>query len=242
MNRMISLERRRTTGVAGVLAALTLLAGCSKVPTETTTNTEMHSKEATSGTGAGRSDVGQPERTKNEFKKLEFDRAAVPKGYPYQGKILDGAKWVDANGENTLIVSQDNLQEDQLTRQNIFGYLYVTKDGDTKLLWKIHDWAENECDLGEGLVSKIDVQDLDGDGVAENAFVYNVLGGCDVSPLDFKLIMHSGERKFAIRGDNRVNLAGKVIGGRKNFDPSFSSAPSVFRDYASNFWDRNVKP
>lgn len=181
-----------------------------------------------------------------KFEKLKFDRNAVPKSMAHEGEIRDGAKWLDRNGENTLFVTTSVAARGG-SEMKIFGYLYVVKDGRTKLLWKIADAAVNDCDEGEGLVSPIDARDIDDDGVAENLFVYNVVGTCDVSPKPYKLMMHSGETKYAIRGVNRVLINDPAFSdaerkGKKDFDPAFNGAPQSYRQAASAFWDKYVKP
>lgn len=177
------------------------------------------------------------------LKMLDFSSTSIQPGMPYDGRIVKGASWVDANGENVLIVSERKTRRSEdITYHEIFGYLYVTDGGDTRLLWKIQDNSENYCDEGKGLTSPIDVRDLDGDGVAETMFVYNVAGACDVSPIPYKLMMHSGETKLAIRGTNSVDIPDYRQKGEKNFDPAFDSAPREFRSAASSFWDRYVAP
>jgi hypothetical protein len=181
-----------------------------------------------------------------KFEKLKFDKNAVPKSMAHEGEIRDGAKWLDRNGENTLFVTTSVAARGG-SEIKIFGYLYAVKDGQTKLLWKITDGAVNDCDEGEGLVSPIDVRDIDDDGVAENLFVYNVVGTCDVSPKPYKLMMHSGEKKYAIRGVNRVLINDPAFSdaerkGKKDFDPAFNGAPQSYKQAASAFWDKYVKP
>lgn len=181
-----------------------------------------------------------------KFEKLKFDKNAVPKSMAHEGEIRDGAKWIDRNGENTLFVTT-SIAARGGNEMKIFGYLYAVQDGRTKLLWKIADAAVNDCDEGEGLVSPIDVRDIDGDGVAENLFVYNVVGTCDVSPKPYKLMMHSGETKYAVRGVNRVLINDPAFSdaerkGKKEFDPAFNGAPQSYKQAASAFWDKYVKP
>ncbi|MBK8811838.1 MAG: hypothetical protein IPN69_14075 [Acidobacteria bacterium] len=183
------------------------------------------------------------ESTPAKYKKLDFSSGSVPGDFAYEGRITDGARWIDSNGENTLLVTERKQvrgQDDSI--HFIYGYLYAVKDGSTRLLWKIQDNAENYCDNGKGLTSPIDVRDIDGDGVAENMFVYNIAGGCDVSPIPYKLMMHSGEKKLAVRGTNSVEVPDYRERGEKNFDDAFNSAPREFRSAASDFWDRYVAP
>ncbi len=177
-----------------------------------------------------------------EFEKLEFSAKKLPAAIKYDGRVTGGARWRDALGENTLVVSEKTERGADFSVQKIFGYLYVEKDGETRLVWKIQDSAENPCDAGKGLASPVEVRDIDGDRVAENMFVYNIAGGCDVSPIAYKLMMHSGERKLAVRGANAVEISGYNQKSEKNFDAAFDAAPKDFRRAASEFWDRHVKP
>ncbi len=174
-----------------------------------------------------------------------FNLTAIPARYTYAGQPVGGARWLDANGDNVLIVSMQFTQTDDLSRQEIFAYQYLTSGDSTRRLWMIHDQAENFCDKGDGLVSDIMIQDLNNDGVAENAFVYNVQGACDVSPRTYKLMLHSGTAKYAVRGNNTVLASSepgtRPDGGEKIFDPAFDGAPSEFRMFAAAFWDQNVK-
>jgi hypothetical protein len=199
----------------------------------------------TASAGAGESHSADPTMTAPaedvQFKSLEFKRETLPKEFIYQGALLNGARWVDRNGDNTLIVSQKQTKGEEGSKQEIFGYDYVTVDGRTKLLWKIQDAADNWCDEGDGLVSDIVVLDLDGDEIAENAFIYNIEGSCDVSPRTFKLMLHSGEKKLAVRGTNKVNPGGGTVGGEKKYDPAFDAAPKEFKQYAGEMWAKYVR-
>ena len=129
--------------------------------------------------------------------------------------------------------------------QEIFGYHYTITPDTTRTLWTIRDFANNWCDEGAGLVSSVVVRDLNGDGIAENAFVYNVQGSCDVSPIPYKLMLHSNERKYAVRGNNKVMAdmepGAEANGGEKNFDAAFDTAPPEFRALADSLWNATVK-
>jgi hypothetical protein len=85
------------------------------------------------------------------------------------------------------------------------------------------------------------VEDIDADGIAENAFVYNIEGRCDVSPASHKLMLHSGGSKYAVRGTTRVFTGSDSVGGERNFDPAFDAAPEGFRRFASEIWSRYVR-
>ncbi len=213
--------------------------GSSASPEESRTGRSAEAEGTKDGPVSG----ATAESTPIAFKTLDFSASAVTRDLAYEGRITDGAKWADANGENTLLVTERKQvrgQDDSV--HFIYGYLYAERDGSTRLLWKIQDSAENYCDNGKGLTSPIDVRDIDGDGVAENMFVYNIAGGCDVSPIPYKLLMHSGEKKLAIRGTNSVEVPDYRERGAKNFDAAFNSSPPEFRKAAADFWDRYVAP
>ncbi len=179
---------------------------------------------------------------KTAIRVVPFQEKDVPARALTEGELISGAHWFDRNGENFLLVSQSKADQGDLTKQYLYADLFVVQKGKLDLLWQTKDWAENHCDAGAGLVSPIDVRDLDGDGVAENMFVYNVEGSCDVSPRVHKLMFHSGDKKLAIRGSNTVNLPEGATKGEKKFDDTFKQAPAAFRTAASDFWDKYVKP
>ena len=166
-----------------------------------------------------------------------FNSSDVPRGCEYDGDLIDGQRFSDANGEHVILVSQKITEEsydgDSVAVYNIYGYCYRIGNGSPQLLWSIKDNAEFWCDPGLGLVSDIFVDDLDNDGTSENAFVYNHVGRCDASAIEYKLIMHSGATKYAIRG--RSNVPGSDTGSAKNVD--FGNAPKLYREWAEGIWE-----
>ena len=234
------------TGRIIVIALSTALLGGCLIGGPGNSSGDPTSSGGSAGS-ANASNAGTPEPKKTaepakQVSKLEFDAAALPKELNFEGKIKSGARWSDSNGENILIVTEKTDRGADISTQRIWGYHYVVQDGGTKLLWKIQDYAENYCDAGKGLTSPVEVRDIDGDGVAESMFVYNIAGGCDVSPIPYKLMMHSGETKLAVRGANAVEIPGYKTRSEKNFDEAFERAPKEFRTAASEFWDKHVKP
>lgn len=179
------------------------------------------------------------------FKRLTANFSLLAADALYEGELIDGAKWIDNNGDNVLIVSGKAIRRgnSDVSTQQIFGYHYATKNGRTNLLWKIQDAAENKCGGGKILASPVYVQDINDDGVAETMFVYNAAGNCDrAAPAVYKLMLHSGAQKFAIRGTNAIKNGNAITGGEKIFDPAFDRAPAEFKSAASEFWDKYVKP
>jgi hypothetical protein len=215
-----------------ILLSVILICGCGKegkVPQSAAVETKQEKPAA-----------AVIEKKSEGVQMLGFDSAAFRKD-EYSGDVIGGAHWNDRAGENFLVVSQKFSRTEDNTLQQIYGYLYRMVDGRRTLLWKIEDRAENWCDPGTGLASEVVVKDLDGDGIAENAFVYNVAGACDVSPVPYKLMLHSGATKYAIRGESTVTFTDTALGGTKEFDPAFKTAPAGFREFASELWDKAVR-
>jgi hypothetical protein len=167
----------------------TLLVGCNDKAQEHSATDTLHGASAAaapvSATDSQSSSAPAP-----GVAMLPFDTVAA-RALDHVGDIIGGAHWSDRNGENMLIVSRrytPSKGDGDGQIEELRGYHYVISADSTRLLWKIQDEADNWCDLGYGLVSPVEVRDLDGDGVAENAFVYNVWGSCDVSPIPYKPI------------------------------------------------------
>ena len=85
------------------------------------------------------------------------------------------------------------------------------------------------------------VTDLNKDGNAEIWVMYKTVCHGDVSPSDMKIIMYENDKKYAVRGTNKVKYTAKdYIGGEYTFDEAFKKAPKVFRDYATKLWKKNI--
>ncbi len=186
-----------------------------------------------------------PLQKTKEVTLLTFKKNGLPDECKYEGDIIEQAQWTDANGDNILIITQTkvrNLKED-VRDQYLYAYNYVKKDTDYKLLWSINDHVESYCDVeAEYLPNTLEVLDIDRDGIAETAFIYKLDDRCDVSPLDMKLMMHSGDKKLVIRGTTKVHPGGgESYGGKKTFDAAFDSSPVILKDFASRKWDEFMK-
>lgn len=214
------------------LLLFALLIGCKTSPEEL---------PITKPKAETKTEVTKPQETLVAVEVLPFDEAKA-KEYAFKGTLKTGAMWKDRNGNNILILSQTQKDAENGKFEEILGYHYTSKAGKDSLLWQTKDWAENPCDEAPGVQGDVVVKDLNNDGIAENAFVYGISGNCDVSPREFKLIMHSGATKYAIRGNTRVALPPDAFGGDKKFDAAFNTAPPSFKAFASELWDKTIKP
>lgn len=214
---------------------------------QTDSQVQEHKTVTEKQQGGATDETSKPVTKDDKVKILNFDRNSIPKDCEYKGNIIDGARWTDKNGENILIVSNTPVKplkkESEEREQRMYAYNYIS-DGSNgyKLLWKIEDFSDSYCDVdAKTIPGTIEILDIDGDGIAESLFIYELEGRCDVSPLDIKLMMHSGSTKLVIRGTTIVHPgAGETYGGTKNFDAAFNSSPKEFKTYASKKWDNFI--
>ena len=209
----------------------------------------MEHKSSSEKQQSGSSDEkSEPKSKDNDFKILNFNKNSIPSDCEFKGRIIDGARWIDKNGENILMVTntpvKDINKQSEEREQRLYAYNYIsTQNGGYALLWKIEDFSDSYCDVAaETFPGTMEVLDIDGDGIAESAFIYKLEGRCDVSPLDIKLMMHSGSTKLVIRGNTIVHPGpGETYGGTKNFDPAFNTVSKDLKTFASRKWDDFVK-
>lgn len=184
----------------------------------------------------GEEDAGQ---VSNISFNPELDRIKTP----WRGDMINSAVWDDKNGRNTLIIS--GLEADvESERAELFAYLYVEKSGQTEKLWQINDFVTGQCDRDiYPIPGSLEIMDLNEDGVAENLFMYILADNCDATPVNTKLMMHSGEEKLVIRGLTKVFLlpTPEVTAEAKIFDPAFDQTRPIFKAYASKKWDDYVE-
>lgn len=238
-----------------LLPILLILSGCSKhedktAGSENTKDSIPQTIQNNDNKPGSSAKTNEKKNDKNDHDtgtvvKLKFDRNDIPSECKYKGRIVDGARWKDRNGDNILIITQTEVKRvnQDVRNQYLYSYLYTSGDSKWSQLWSITDYVESYCDVeAKYMPGTLEITDLDNDGVAENTFIYKLDGRCDVSPVPIKLMMHSGDKKLVIRGDSRVDIGnGEKVGGKKTFDDAFDSVPKAFKDYASDKWDSFMK-
>ena len=56
-----------------------------------------------------------------------------------------------------------------------------------------------------------------------------------------KIIMYHGQQKYAIRGQNKVQISeNEFYGGDYQFDKGFANGPKEFLEFAKKLWDKNI--
>lgn len=203
---------------------------------------------------------------KNEKDKLE--EKDVKGIYEYSGHFIGGITWLDNNGENILIISKSDKFlgeiainarknhefeivngdtsfygiESEAFDQEIFAYNYVKQNDNLSLLWKMYDF-EKDCVMNliiQYLENPPLLTDLDNDNIMESWIIYKKTCTSDVSPLDLKIIMHEGNKKYALRGKNIVETGvDSYAGGEKEFDSNFKNGDQRFIGFAENIWEEH---
>jgi len=177
----------------------------------------------------------------------------LPTGIDFEGNLVAARRWEDGQGTNYLLLTRTpDIREPGLSEwggtmysARLYGYHYRQQDGGFELLRRITDFVM-KCDADltvAHIPASIAITDLDGDGLSEVTFLYEMNCTSDVSPLTLKLMMLEDGEKYAIRGTSIVGIGGgRQIGGEKRLGEEFASAPGALRDFASTHWDRFVEP
>lgn len=176
--------------------------------------------------------------------------------YHFRGNFLNAVEWNDSEGKNLVILSQtdvvksksaENADENDIAAENkdkeIYAIHYLTAGDSVRMLWKLIDF-ERECafDLtADYLTTSPVITDLDHDNICEVWIIYWLGCRSDVSPNDMKLILHIGSKKYAIRGERKIQFGignDQTEGGSYKMDDSFKKLPKIISDYAITFWGK----
>ncbi len=226
-----------------------LFFACSK-------ETKFSGSETTHSSVSGINGSGQDSNLKNlksltdsvgktnevNFGNIDYRISEVPPGLKYIGKVVAMAKWKDKSGNNLLFISVTDVKSEGVVKDNkLFAYHYILHVQKNKQLWKIYDLI-NDCPADvtlDYIEGSLIVTDLNKNGIGENSFLYKMSCKGDVSADELKLIMHEGERKYAIRGTMNLVMNGQDLEkGNSKIDASFDKAPAGFREFAKDRWNK----
>ena len=137
--------------------------------------------------------------------------AELPKEISYTGEFLSCTVWADKLGENYLITSQSPVHKEVLpestpiSSKELYARHYI-KDGEHySILWQLYDFLKDGyCGMfSVDYLCEPYVNDFDHDGICETWLIYQLGCRSDFSGpnLTMKIIMHSGNKKYAIRGE-----------------------------------------
>ncbi|MDR3697972.1 M949_RS01915 family surface polysaccharide biosynthesis protein [Mucilaginibacter sp.] len=184
-----------------------------------------------------------------QVKVVQLNKNALPPSIKYKGNIITIAEYTDTTGEHLIITTETGIKPSKNSPDStyrdaaLYAYHYDISGKMYKLSWQTYDFVE-QCpvDLTASYIpDTFAITDLNKDGKAEVWLMYKTVCHGDVSPGEMKIIMHEGNRKYAMRGTNRVNIAdNKYDGGEYAFDDTFKTGPKTFRDYAQQLWKKNM--
>lgn len=149
------------------------------------------------------------------IKPQRLTAAQVPPGLKLPGKLLEAWRWQDAQGENVLLITRTPVRPeakpkalDEEWHTELYARQYIRQAAGYQELWRLYDtnrycWGDMELGPLSGATT---ITDLDTDGVSETTLVYKISCRTDVSPAEMKLIMHEGQKKYALRG-SMIQLA-----------------------------------
>lgn len=185
----------------------------------------------------------------SELRNVPLDE--LSKEISYKGEFLNCTTWTDKLGENYLITSQSSVHQEELpegtllSSKELYARHYI-KDGEHfTVLWQLYDFLEGDCGMFTvDYLCKPYINDLDRDGICETWLVYQL--GCrtdyGVPLLTMKVIMHSGTKKYAIRGKRDVLYPRPAIlpsiPGSFQMDDNYKTLSESVRDFGIVLWHK----
>ncbi|AWK04890.1 hypothetical protein HYN56_11885 [Flavobacterium crocinum] len=186
----------------------------------------------------------------------KIDSTQFPASIKYEGFIKNAVRWKDKLGDNIVITTETGYhinpkfkhEFDDSADAELFAYHFIVSGDKTKQAWRVYDYI-SDCpvDIVASFVKDtFQITDLNNDGIAEVWLMYKTVCHGDVSPCDMKIIMYEGAQKYAMRGENKVQVGvydngeKQFIGGKFKFDEKFTNGPKVFKEFARKLWNENI--
>lgn len=177
-----------------------------------------------------------------------LSKSEIPKNIKVNGNFESAITWKEKNGEFLVILTESgNIEvpksEEGLMKAELHAYCFQKNQHAYAQKWMVYDF-EKPCpfDLDvRFLKNTLQITDLDQNGIAEIWLTYKLSCRSDVSPAQMKIIMYEGKKKYAMRGQTKINLTEtEKLGGEFKFDNAFLNGQSIFRNFAKNIWSKNV--
>lgn len=174
----------------------------------------------------------------------------LPPKIDYKGEFLNCMTWTDKLGENYLITSQSPVHQEDLpegtpiSSKELYARHYIKKGEQFSVLWQLYDFLEDGyCGMFTvDYLCKPYINDIDRDGICETWLIYQLGCRSDFSGplLTMKIIMHSGDKKYAIRGE-RDMLFPQSYGippnlGKLRMDDNYKTLPESVRNFGIVLW------
>ena len=185
-----------------------------------------------------------PLAVRAQVKTTTLKPTAVPATLRHAGRVTQALRYTDRTGTYCVFTTETgertSAKVEDGRNADLYAYQYqVPTAGKPALSWQVHDFV-SDCPVdleARFLPGSLTVTDLDQNGTAEVWMVYRTTCRGDVSPSTQKLIMREGTRKYAMRGNSRIQVgAGQYEGGSYTLDAAWQGAPAAFRQQGAKLW------
>src|SRR5690606_16008353 len=187
--------------------------------------------------------------SQGQVKMTNLDTSNLSKEIKFTGKIKTAVRWADWSGAHIVITTEtgetksENAPSDDCRDAALYAYHYIVHKDSKYLIWKVQDFIKaGPVDIEANYIkNNFQVTDLKNEGVAEVWLMYKTACHGDVSPCDMKIIMYQGQQKYAMRGQNKVQISEKEFyGGDYKYDKAFADGPEEFLEFAKKLWNKNI--
>lgn len=136
--------------------------------------------------------------------------SAVPAGVELRGKLTAAYGWTDSAGEHVLVLAerQEARGADGAQSATLYAAQYTLGQDRPRRQWMLSDGV-TRCEFDASAtfdLASIAFPDLNRDGALETVVGYRSACASDVSPNDYKLILHAGKAKYGLRGLDRQGV------------------------------------
>ena len=163
-----------------------------------------------------------------------------------EGTPIAALRWTDANGDNVAVLSTlPGPDESPFSRElALFADHLVLTDGAERVLRHVVDGVD-DCDqdvTAEFLLGTFRVTDVDGDGLGEVTFAYELACRGDVSPAELKLLALEDGAKYIIRGSTWDSSQMRDVGAFEELpdgvpEPAADAWPAALWTQTQELWD-----
>lgn len=178
-----------------------------------------------------------------DIKTTSVKASDLPAGVTVRGEFQSGVTFTDKAGTNYLLFGRAFDKKQNSWALYVEDWVVPAK-GSPKNLLPVRDFTDAGCPLAPEAKfhdAARAVTDLDGDGIAEVTFAYQVSCRSDVSPATYKLLVLEGGTKYILRGETTIDPGDGVIGGTFTADPVEAKWPAAFLAHAKKTWAATTK-
>lgn len=123
------------------------------------------------------------------------------------------------------------------------AYHFLVRN-DSALLWRKIEGTGVGCEnkaRGNRVKSSMVVTDVNRDRIAELWFILKANCVDDETPNEMRIIMTTGNQRYAMSGTRVLRGEGRTLGGQYYMDAALQKAPEAFRRYAALLWEKSAQ-